>query len=132
MEQEIMNEHEDKIIEAFIVKTKRERYKSLIANPKKRGKFVQSLNHFQDLDERYVTWLPSNAPVEELLRGTGSPAEVYIVSATETIDGEILSLKEAIHRTMAGGWGTIISCIAGELAYYYDEVGERRALLQRK
>ena len=30
------------------------------------------------------------------------------------------------------GWGTIVPCIRGKLAYYYDESGERRELLKKK
>ena len=30
-----------------------------------------------------------------------------------------------------GGWGTIVSCLPGRLAYYYDEEGARRMLLER-
>lgn len=127
-----MNEHEEKTIDAFIVKEKRERYKSLLGNPKKRNATLDHLNHFHDLDEKYVTWLPSNAPVEQLLRQAGSPETVYVISDTKDIDGKLMPLDEAVYKTAVGGWGTIISCIAGQLAYYYDEVGERRAILKRK
>ena len=41
-------------------------------------------------------------------------------------------LAEAVAEVAIGGWGTIISCLPGQLAYYYDECGERRMLLERK
>jgi hypothetical protein len=43
-----------------------------------------------------------------------------------------MALLVAMEETTVAGWGTIISCIPGELAYYYDEEGERRAILERK
>jgi hypothetical protein len=127
-----MNEHEEKPIEAFIVREKRQGYKSLLGNPKKRRAILDCLNHCHDLDERYVTWLPSNAAVEQLLRQEGSPDEVYVISDTKSVDGKTLPLDEAIFQSSAGNWGTIISCIPGQLAYYYDEAGDGQALLKRK
>ena len=43
-----------------------------------------------------------------------------------------MELSEAISQTELTGWGTIISCIPGQLAYYDDECGERRILLARE
>ncbi|MEI8016952.1 MAG: hypothetical protein WCH39_02075 [Schlesneria sp.] len=42
-----------------------------------------------------------------------------------------MELSEAISQTELAGWGTIISCIPGQLAYYYGECGELRVLLTR-
>ena len=127
-----MNEHETKTINAFIVKEKRERYKLLLSNSKKRRVALDHLNHSHDLDEKYVTWLSSNASVERMLRHEGSPEEVYVISDTKEIDGRLMPLSEALSETFSGGWGTIISCIPGQLAYYYDERGDREAILKRK
>jgi len=127
-----MNEHEAKTIDAFIVKEKRERYKFLLGNPKKRKAALDHLNHFYDLDEKYVTWLPSNASVEGMLRQEGSPEEVYVISDIQNIDGRLMPLGDAISETISGGWGTIISCIPGQLAYYHGEAGEGEAILKHK
>jgi hypothetical protein len=51
------------------------------------------------------------------------------------LDGKTLPLAKAVNDVEImpkNGWGTIVSCIPGELAYYYDEEGERYAILQRK
>ena len=127
-----MNEHEEKTVTAFSVKEKRERYKSMLSNPKKRSSVLDRLNHLNDLNERYVTWLPSNAAVEQLLRQEGSPEKVYVVSDNKDIDGKLMPLDEAVSKAAVGGWGTIVSCIPGQLAYYYDEMGARRAVLKRE
>jgi hypothetical protein len=42
-----------------------------------------------------------------------------------------MPLEEAVAAAEAGGWGTIVICIPRQLAYYFDECGERRALLVR-
>lgn len=129
-----MNEHEEKTIAAFFLKAKQDRYRFLLGNPdpRKRNKGLDRLNHCADLNPVYATWLPSNADVARLLRQEGSPEEVYVISETESIDGKVLPLEEAICETESGGWGTIISCIPGQLAYYYGEEGETRAILKRK
>jgi len=40
-------------------------------------------------------------------------------------------LDEAVSDAERGGWGMIIGGIPGRLAYYYDECGEWRMLLER-
>jgi hypothetical protein len=56
----------------------------------------------------------------------------YVRSCTtDGIDGSVLPPNEAVSAAALGGWGTILSCIPGGLAYYYDECGARRMLLDR-
>ena len=76
--------------------------------------------------------LASNTDIVAVLRTHGAPATCYVLSDTATLDARELSLMEAIAETELNGWGTIISCLPGRLAYYYDECGERRMLLERK
>jgi hypothetical protein len=93
---------------------------------------LDHLNHCRDIDERYARLLPSNTNVAALLRGHGAPATCYVLSDTAEIDGRTLPLVEAVEAAELGAWGTILSCIPGRLAYYYDECGERRMLLERE
>ncbi len=125
-----MTNHEEQTIKAFILKEKSERYLSFLSNKKRRKEVLDRLNHCKDFDERFVQWLPSNADVVKILLQAGSPAEVYVISDSK-LDGKVMPLPDAIHETSMNGSGTIVSCIPGKLAYYYDEVGERRGLLKR-
>jgi len=132
-----MNEHEDKFISSFLVKEKQDRYRFLLSSPqlKRRGEALNRLNHCSDLNPNYVTWLPSNADVVNLLKQAGSPQQVYLISCSSSLDGKTMRLEEAVRAVSVmpeNGWGTIVSCIAGQLAYYYDEEGVRRALLKRE
>ena len=127
-----MNEHEEKTVESFILREKRHRYKFLLDNSKKRAVELDRLNHCIDLDPKWITWLPSNAAVVDLLRKEGSPKQVYLISASEDLDGLTMFLEDAVESCPMKGWGTIVSCIPGKLAYYYDELGERRALLKKE
>jgi hypothetical protein len=127
-----MNEHEEKTVESFILREKRHRYKYLLDHLKKRAVELDRLNHCSDLDPRWTIWLQSNTDVVELLRNEGSPKDVYLISSSTYLDGRTMILEKAIEECPMKGWGTIVSCIPGRLVYYYDECGERRALLKKE
>ncbi len=126
-----MIDHEEKTIKAFIIKEKRDRYSMLLENKKRRNEALDKLNHCRDIDERFIRWLPSNADVVKILKEEGSPEHVYVISDSKDIDGKMIPLADAVHGASMAGWGTIISCVPGKLAYYYDEVGERRGILKK-
>ena len=126
-----MPTHEEAIIQSFIVKPRRTRWLESLALPDRRAKMLDRLNHCRDLDERFLTLLPSNTDVVALLRTHDAPASCYVLSNAEEIDGRTMGLEIAISEAEAAGWGTIIGCLPGRLAYFYDECGERRMLLKR-
>lgn len=110
---------------------RRPRWLESLGSPRRRRKVLNHLNHCRDLDERFLTLLPSAADVVAELRSHEVPDTCYVISRTAEIDGQEMSLVEAVTKTGQGGWGTLIGCIPGRLAYYYDECGERRMLLER-
>lgn len=125
-----MIDHEEQTIKASMLKERRDRYLSFLGNNKRRKEVLYRLNHCKDFDECFMQWLPSNADIVNILLKAGSPSEVYVISDSN-IDRKIMPLSDAIHETSMTGSGTIVSCIPGKLAYYYDEVGERRGILKR-
>src|SRR5690606_24346034 len=127
-----MHPHEEATIHAFISPQRRARWISCLASQKRRAKFLDRLNHCRDIDERYASELPQNSNVVATLKDRGAPALCYVISDTTALDGRELPLSQAVEETELGGWGTIISCVPGQLAYYYDECGERRLLLERR
>ena len=135
-----MNEHEKKFISSFLLKEKQDRYVYLLSNidSGRRSEGLNRLNHCHDLNENYVTWLnarshlpQTNNGIAEYLQRKGSPNKVYVIGGSDAVDGKTMALAEAIDTIQQIGWGAIISCIPGQLAYYYDEEGERRAILAR-
>lgn len=126
-----MYPHEEATIRAFITPARRIRWLESLASAKRRGRFLDRLNHCRDIDERYATPLPSNADVVAVLKALGAPATCYVVSCTADLDARELPLARAVAEAESGGWGTLIICVPGRLAYYYDECGERRMLLKR-
>jgi hypothetical protein len=120
---------EEATIRAFIVPAKRDRYLSLVSNEKRRAEFLDCLNHCRDIDNRYATQLPSLADVISLLRAHGAPDVCRVISDCRDIDGREMPLRDAVEHAESVGWGTILCCIPGRLAYYLDEAGTRRRLL---
>ncbi len=126
-----MQADDDAIIDAFIASNRRERWRTSLRDRSRRRAMLDHLNHCRDIDSLYATPLPSNADVASILRGRGAPAACYVLSDTAELDGQTLPLAKAVQAAEQGGWGTILSCLAGRLGYYYDECGERRLLLER-
>jgi len=126
-----MNEHEEKTISYFIIKDIRRTYRTDLDIPKRRRKLLDRLNHCIDLNPSYTQWVENDADIVGILKKEGSPQQVYIISDDEELDGQTMSLDNAIRRTFGCFWGTIVSCIPGRLAYYRDEGGEMQAILRR-
>ena len=125
-----MNTVETAIVASFIVSERKHRYSEMLPS-KKRSRFLDRLNHTTDLDERFATWHKSNADILKILRDKGAPSDCYLISAVTKLDQKQLALEEALELVPLHGWGTIVSSIPGKLAYYYDECGERRAILEK-
>lgn len=127
-----MHPSEAAIIDAFIAPHRRERWRISLRSDKRRRTFLDCLNHCRDFDPKYAQPLASNADVLALLQSHGAGERCHVVSAAAEIDGQEMPLPDAIAAAAQYGWGTILSCIPGRLAYYYDECGERRFLLLRE
>ena len=54
----LMSEHEIGFVSSFIIPERRERYLSLLGNPKRRGKVLNRLNHSQDVDLSLARQVP--------------------------------------------------------------------------
>ena len=124
-----MHTHEEAVVRAFIAPHYRARWLEALASAKRRRLFLDRLNHCRDLDGRYAKPLPTGSDVVGLLRSLGAPKDCYLLSDVANIDGRELPLAEAVRGTELGGFGTIVSCVPGCLAYYSDESGTRRRLL---
>jgi hypothetical protein len=77
-------ELEIQIINAFITPTKRERYIGFLTSKKRRMKFLDKLDHFDDFDPTYIVELSAacnsvNGLIAELRR-RGAPDECYAMT----------------------------------------------------
>ncbi len=126
-----MNPHEEAAIRSFLLPHRRTRWLESLASETRRRLFLDKLNHCRDLDERFCTPLPPGEDTLARLRARGAGRNCHVVSMMERLDGRDMPLAEALDQTEAGGWGTLICCVPGRLAYYHDEMGLRRRLLER-
>ena len=124
-----MHPYEEATIRAFIAPPQQRRWLALLASKNRRRSFLDHLNHCGDFDERYATPLRSMTNIADLLLSRGAGPICYVISDLSSIDGRELPLSEATLQADLGGFGTLICCLPGRLAYYQDEAGSQRRLL---
>jgi len=136
-------EHEPATIRAFIVPEKQERLLGFLAKPKTRKRFIQELNHFRLLDQRFaspVAWnstqvsdagrsLHGIANICRQLQLRGAGKTCWVMSENKDLDGRELDLEWVLGKAIDGQTTTILSCIPGKLALF---VGETQTLILNK
>jgi hypothetical protein len=131
----VTNHHEELLFKRFIVSPKRNRYQQLLSSEHGRQKLIKYLDHFKDLDERFIEPVPASLHHPKLLldvlKGKRAPLQSHVTSSNPRIDGQDLPLIVALERTIGNGYGTFLSCIPGELAYYESEEPNFRYILER-
>ena len=123
------NMKEEEVINLTISSEKKERYLHLLANPNKRKKILDDLNHKPSLNLKYTTWHTS---FDEALKSVkvNPKHEVYVISSAPQLDGKTMAYENAISEIRHFGWGTIVG-VTIDLAIYYGEGGERAAVINR-
>lgn len=110
----------------LVIPAKRARYAEQLASAKHRVKFVRALSHFHDWDSRYVVAIGTVFSSEQAvawLRQRGAGPMCWIVSEYAEYDQKVSELEPAIALVYGRGYGVIVSCIPGRLAYFEDEDG---------
>ena len=125
--------NEQALIAAFVKRSKRDRYREILSNPRMRHKFTNQLAHFADFDPKYRLPLPSNKLfVENIaieLQRRHSPGIVFAISEDPALDQKELPLLEALKQIVGRGMGTVLSCIPGRLSFVETE--DDRFILER-
>jgi hypothetical protein len=121
------------LVAAFVKRSKRDRYREILSNPRMRHKFTHKLAHFTDFDPKYRLSIPSNKLfVDNIaieLRKRHSPNIVFALSEDPALDEKQLPLVEALKQVVGRGMGTVLSCIPGRLAFVETE--DERFILER-
>ena len=119
-----------KFLEAFVIKSRRDRMHLITTSKKVRAKLCSRLAHkfIDDLDMRYVFEI-ANFPGEQNRRATDflnrfyakSPdGKCYIISEQKELDDKFLTIDE-VGEELRDDMGTIVIVIPAHLAYYYGE-----------
>ncbi|MGB2718034.1 MAG: hypothetical protein WBC51_27855 [Vicinamibacterales bacterium] len=106
------------MVKAFIATRKQQRWLDLLAKPKRHSLLR-------------VPALQSASMILEMLQQRGAPAQCYVVSESDRLDGRTLPLKEALGLIIGVSPGTLVSCIRGRLAYFEGEDSGARFILER-
>jgi hypothetical protein len=129
----VMNE-EEAVVRGFVVKRKQARVIELLGSRRRRRDATATLDHFRDLDARFIVQLPSDEQTPEsiaralALRGAGDTC--YVISADSDLDGKRMTLVAALDQVVGRRRGTFLSCVPGTLAYLEDE--DLRCILWRR
>jgi hypothetical protein len=131
----VNTETERALVESFIHSTKRKRWLELLLTTKGRRKLRASLAHCADFDPATIVALKSNqqhaSSLFDLLTSWGAPSTCYLISENGEWDAMEMNLKSALKQVIGYGFGTIISCQPGALAYFEGE-GPRQRFVLRK
>lgn len=127
---------EDQFVTAFIRPEKQNRYRELLANPKRRRAFLGKMAHSYDFQtECCVEITPSEQTptgIERLLLKLGAGPTCHAISESADLDGKEMDLRQALEAIIGLGMGTCLSCVPGKLGYYEGEDMEERMILLKK
>ena len=130
------SEYEEATIRAFVIREKQERFIYLLANPKRRQKFIKELGHFRWFDPRFAVAVPWKVDptlslwgrhmqgidnIRHLLESKGAGEFCWVISQNKKADGRKLELKSVLDDLGGSRAGTILICIPGKLAYFEGE-----------
>ena len=131
----LTNEHEIGFVSSFIIPERRERYLSLLCNPKRRGKVLNRLNHSHDVDLSRAQQVRPGCVAESLavlLEKMGAGETCYLIADASDMDGQTMDLGEACWRASVHGFGVVLSCVPGRLCFYKPESPTTSFILERK
>jgi hypothetical protein len=132
---QVSTEIERALVESFIRPEKRERWLELLQTAKGRKKLRASLAHFGDFDLEAIVEVASSrqnaAAIFKMLREFGAPATCYLISENSVWDATELDLETALQKVIGYGFGTIVSCKPGALAYFEGEGPSDRFILRK-
>ena len=118
-------DHEQEIVKAFFTPGRRARYLGLLSTPRGRRKFISSLPHLDALDSRFGRGFDPREQnvdrIEDLLGERGTPDLCYVISENSRLDLQRMKLHDALRATVGFRMGTLLSCVAGRLAYFEGE-----------
>jgi hypothetical protein len=100
--------HEEAIVQAFIIPVRQERHLGFLKNSKNRKKFIDQLAHFKHLNLEFAVDLRGNqrsaAGIYDLLRAKGAGAKCWVMSENAELDGRELELQTALKETVGARW----------------------------
>jgi hypothetical protein len=125
---------EEAFVRSFVVPDKRQRYIELLANPKRRRKILDHLNHQFDYDSKYENHVPHDdcQQVVNMLKNRGAAEYCHVIADGHELDGSDVTLEIALESLWLHSFAYIIICDPKHLAYFQAETPSRPVLLVKK
>jgi hypothetical protein len=130
----VNREIELEFVESFIRPGKRDRWLELLQTLRGRKKLRMSLAHCADFEPKAIVEIVSNqqnaASIFQMLREFGATDTCYLISENDSWDATEPDLQSVLREIVGYGFGTIVSCKPGVLAYYEGEGPSDRFILR--
>ena len=127
-----------RVINNFVVKHRKARYLTMLAKPNANGGYgFGELAHFtSNLDLRFCQQIPSGSQyvghiLKEIQTLTTS-TECYIMHENRELDGQWLTLEDALTKILGKNLGAFIIIDNGDIIYHESETMKQRYLGVRR
>jgi hypothetical protein len=127
--------HEAALFRAFLTPAQARKFLALQKVKRGRDKILRYFPHNLYFIEEYCVYLESNQQsswdIARNLRSRGAGELCYAMSEAPEWDGRMMPLERTLGSVVGFGYGTLLSCIRGRLAFYEGEGPSDRHLLVR-
>ena len=131
----VLKDSDRRLIESFIQQSKQRRWLELMQSEKGRKRLCSTLAHFVDFDPAAIVPIAPkqqhSASIHRLLTELGAPKVCSLISENTDWDGLEMDLNVALREIVGYGFGTIVNCVPGTLAYFEGEGPKHRFILKR-
>lgn len=112
---------ETKVIQRFVITTKRDRYLAFIKKEKTREKFINELHHMNFLQPDLFDTVKGNEYefIKQRLKVSGNIKDCYVISENQRIDKKRLDIDTALTETIGADQGTLL--VFGDAEILYSE-----------
>lgn len=122
-------------VDAFVAPQRRERWKLKLASARRRAEFLRDLDHGDDYVAAARRAIPPSEhdarSIAARLRALGAPPECRVLSSRRAWDGRAMALDEALELVVGAGFGAVLACVPGRVAFVERE-GDRFLLVAER
>lgn len=116
-------ELESKVIQQYVIKSKRSRFLAFIQTEKNRKKFIQEFSHmnFLDFDRFERVLMDEQEVIFQRLKHFPTFKDCYVLSEIQQLDKRRIDIETALVEIIGSDAGSIVVFGEGELVYIEAE-----------
>jgi hypothetical protein len=123
---------EQATIRGFVVRARQGLYLALLSDRANRSRLTDRLLSGRDLDPEAAAPVAEDErkpkQIAERLQRLGAGETCHVMSSNSEIDRKELVLDKALTKVVGKGSATLLSCVAGRLAYFESADGDQYVL----